>query len=409
MLPLFSVSCIVIAIAVGYFRRVNIGIISVALAFLIGAFLADPRIPAAEIVNGWPFGLFFILMGMMLLFGIARVNGTLALIAKHIVNATHGRTRLIPPAFFVMSTVLAALGAGNIAVCALVLPIALTIAEEYRISPLLMASMTIAGANAGGLSPIAPTGMIAVSLSRDAGVDIGMKVFYKQILGQLILATSMFFIFKGHRLQNCPHTPESIKVEAFNGKQIFTILVFILVIAGIVFGRWNIGLAALTGVAVLLIARAADDDKAIAAVPWSTLILVCGVGMLVKIADQVGGIKLMTHMFSTMMNAKSVTAIMAVMGGLLSIVSSASGVVLPTLIPTVPGLVEEVGGDPTRIISAIVIGSHVVTNSPLSTLGALAVASVSLGMDRDRFFKNMIFTGFGGLGFIALLIAIGII
>lgn len=409
MIPVFSILCIVLAIAVGYFRRVNIGTVSIAFAFLTGHFLAHPRIPAAKIVEGWPLGLFFMLLGMTLLFGIARVNGTLGLIAARIVDATRGRTRLIPPAFFLMSGVLAALGAGNIAVCALVLPIAMTIAEEYRISPLLMATMTIAGANAGGLSPIAPTGIIAVNLSREAGVDIGLRVFYKQIIGQCLMAVTLFFLFQGHRLKNSPRTPGEGPTHCFTGLQRLTVVVFLAVVAGILFGKWNIGLAAFSGAAVLLLARAADEREAILSVPWSTLILVCGVGMLVKVAESVGGIELMTQWLGRLMNRQSAAAVMALIGGVLSIISSASGVVMPTLIPTVPGLAREIGGDPTHIISAIIMGAHVVTNSPISTLGALAVASAGARQDRDKIFKNLFLIALAGLGYAALMVAIGIV
>lgn len=406
MLALFSISCIALAIVIGYFRRVNIGMVSIAFAFLIGHFMSD--LSAAQIIQGWPLSLFFMLLGMTLLFGIARVNGTLALITGKIVGATRGRTRLIPPVFFLMSGVLAAMGAGNIAVCALVMPIAMSVAERYGISALLMASMTIAGANAGGLSPIAPTGIIAVTLSQEAGVDIGMRVFFRQIIGQVILAGTLYVLLKGHRLRDA-HPSAAAAQPTFNRVHLVTILVFLAVVGGILFGGWNIGLAAFSGAVLLLMLRLADEQQAIASVPWSTLILVSGVGMLVRVAENVGGIDMLAQLLSRLMTPHTAGAIMAVIGGVLSIVSSASGVVLPTLIPTVPGLVAEVGGDPTHIISAIIIGAHVVTNSPISTLGALAVASAGLSVDKDELFKNLFLFSLAGLVYAALLVAVGIV
>ena len=55
MIPVFSILCIVLAIAVGYFRRVNIGTVSIAFAFLTGHFLAHPH-PGREDRRGWPSG-----------------------------------------------------------------------------------------------------------------------------------------------------------------------------------------------------------------------------------------------------------------------------------------------------------------------------------------------------------------
>ncbi len=402
-----SVAAILTAIAIGYFRRVNIGMVSIAFAFFIGRFLLG--MPAAELVEGWPLSLFFMLLAITFLFGIARVNGTLGLIAHKVLEATRGRRRLIPIAFFLMSGVLAALGAGNIAVCALVLPIAMTVASKQSISPLLMATMVIAGANAGGLSPIAPTGIIGVTLARETGLEnIGMTVFYKQIIGQTILAAMLYFLLKGHRLERQDVGTQE-RSEPFNRIQKTTIAVFLLVVGAILFAGWDIGLTAFTGAVLLLLLNAADEEHAIRAVPWSTIILVCGMGMLVRVAERAGGIEIMAHFLNMFMNEKTAAPIMAVIGGMLSIVSSASGVVMPTLIPTVPDIVAEVGGDPARIISAIIMGAHVVTNSPISTLGALAVASAGEGIDRVRLFKNLLIFGLLGLVYAAVIVYAGIV
>ena len=67
---------------------------------------------------------------------IAGVNGTLRLVAQKVTYAVGGRRRLVPVVFFFMSLVLAAIGPGNIAVCALVLPIALAVSSEEKISAL---------------------------------------------------------------------------------------------------------------------------------------------------------------------------------------------------------------------------------------------------------------------------------
>lgn len=403
---LVSIIAILAAIAIGNIRRVNIGLVSIVFAFMIGYFMVD--LSSAEIVDGWPLNLFFMLIGMTLLFGITRVNGTLGLLARKAMGATLGRTKLIPPVFFLISGVLAALGAGNIAVCALILPIAMTIAIEYRISPLLMATMVIAGSNAGGLSPIAPTGIIANSLSIEQGLDISMSVFYKQIIGQSVLAFILYFILKGHRLENNKSETADF-IESFDRDQIITLIVVFLVVFAIVFGGWDIGLTAFTGSVVLLFLRVAEEKAALASIPWSTIVLVCGVTMLVKVSEHTGGIELLSQYFTRLMNEQTAAPMMALIGGTLSLVSSASGVVLPTLIPTVPGLVAETGGNPSQIISAIVMGAHMVTNSPISTLGALAVASASGSVNRIALFNNLFLIGIAGLFYAAFIVYLGLV
>src|SRR3954447_15294040 len=68
---------------------------------------------------------------------------------------------------------------------------------------------------------------------------------------------------------------------------------------------------------------------------------------------------------------------MALITGLISAYSSPSGVVLPAFLPTVPGLVQQLGGgDPFGIASSVNVGASLVDVSPLSTIGALCIASV---------------------------------
>lgn len=408
IVPGFTILAIVLAIAVGTLGRVNVGLVSIAFAFGVGHFLVG--LTAPEIVAGWPLSLFFVLLGMTLLFGVARVNGTLALLAQRVVGATLGDVRLIPPVFFFVSGVLAAFGAGNIVVCAIVLPIAMTVAVDHRISPLLMATMVIAGSNAGGLSPLAPTGIIANTLSGEQGFDIAAGIFVKQIVGQSILAVILYFVLKGHRLER-----SSAPVDAplpdlqLDRAQKTTVAVLLLVVGCIVLGGWDIGLTAFTGAVVLLFLGAAGERDAVRAVPWGTILLVCGVTVLVKVAEHAGGIDLLAQQLARLMTDRTAAPVMALTGGTLSLVSSASGVVLPTLIPTVPGLVAETGGDSTRIISAIVMGAHMVTNSPISTLGALAVASAGFGVDRNRLFNQLFLVGLAGLAYAAVIVYLGIV
>ena len=414
-----SLAAIAVAIALGTLGRVNVGLVSIAFAFGIGHFMLG--LPAREIVGAWPVGLFFMLLGMTLLFGIARVNGTLAILAERAVAATVGDSRLLPPVFFLLAGILAGVGAGNIVVCAIVLPIALTVAVDHRISPLLMATVVIAGSNAGGLSPLAPTGIIANTLSAEQGFDIAAGIFINQIIGQTGLAVILYVLLKGYRRstpalaakahassEGSPTLP-TLPPLSMDRAQTTTVVVLLAVIACIVGFGWDIGLTAFAGAVVLLFLRAAREADAFQAVPWVIIVLVCGVTVLVKVAEQAGGIDLLADAFTRIMNEQTAAPVMALIGGTLSLVSSASGVVLPTLIPTVPGLVAETGGDSTRVISSIVMGAHMVTNSPISTLGALAVASAGFGVDRDRLFRQLFLVGIGGIFYAAVIVWVGIV
>jgi hypothetical protein len=69
-------------------------------------------------------------------------------------------------------------------------------------------------------------------------------------------------------------------------------------------------------------------------------------------------------------------------------------VVLPAFLPTVPGIVERLGGlDPIAVASAMNLGSHLVDLSPLSTTGALCLAGVPAGVDPQGLFNKLLAWG----------------
>jgi hypothetical protein len=90
----------------------------------------------------------------------------------------------------------------------------------------------------------------------------------------------------------------------------------------------------------------------------------------------------------------SLNGVIAFVTGLISSWSSTSGVVLPTFLPAVPGLVAKVGGgDPLAVALSINVGGSLVDVSPLSTLGALCVATVADPVEAKVLFRQLLVWG----------------
>lgn len=91
---------------------------------------------------------------------------------------------------------------------------------------------------------------------------------------------------------------------------------------------------------------------------------------------------------------RSITGLIALVTGLTSVYSSTAGVVLPALLPSVPGLVAKLGGgNPLAIASSILIGGHLVDVSPLSPIGALCIAATPASVDRRSLFNQVLAWG----------------
>ncbi|WP_088227578.1 SLC13 family permease [Desulfosporosinus sp. FKB] len=407
-LAVLSLIAIIVAIAIGFWRNINTGIVSIAFALILGQYMGHLKVNA--IINFWPTNLFFILLGVTLLFSLAKVNGTLELIAKKAVYLSRGNKPLIPFIFYFLALILASIGPGNISVAALLAPIAMTVASQTKIKPILMGELLILGAVGGGVSPIAPTGIIGVNLSDKLNIGyMGNYIWMNQLITTFLFALVVYFVLGGYKRGDGKITLE--KPASFNKNQWITIVGILVLVFAVIFINANIGLAAFFIAAALLLLGVGDEKKSLAGVPWGTLILVSGTGILISVADKLGGVKFLSSVLASMMGPKSATAIMTLTSGIMSFFSSASGVVMPTLIPTVTALSAKMHGAVTQqaLVAAVVIGAHLVTPSPISTMGALTYAGATEDMDKKKLFRDFFIWAIVGTLFAALLAFVGIV
>lgn len=397
-LPVISLVALIIAILISCFTRLNAGLLSIAFAFIIGVLLKGLKLQ--EVVGGFPSSLFLTLVGVTLLFAQAQTNGTLDKVAQRAIHLARGNAGLIPIIFFVLALVVSGVGPGNIAAVALLAPVAMAVAGRAGISAFLMAIMICNGAGAGSLSPFAPGGVIANGLMTKAGMpDAAWPNFYNTLLAQSVVAFAGYFVFGGVKLFKRKPSPEMIEelrhtVEPFDARQKFTLVVIAALVVSVVGFKLDVTIGAFVGAALLSATRSADEEKSIKAIPWNTVLMVCGVTVLVAILEKAGGMDLFTSMLAKLANQRSVTGVIAFVTGLVSVYSSSTGVVLPTFLPTIPGLIEKLGGgDALAIAYSINVGAHLVDVSPLSTLGALCIANAVESEDRTKLFYWMLAWG----------------
>ena len=403
IIPIISLLSIVIAIIIGFWKNINVGLIALVFAFILGFYVGD--INEKTIMSYWPIKLFITTFGITLLFSIAKLNGTLEKISKTIIYQSRGRKILIPIIFYVLAVLIASLGPGNISTSALLLPIGLVIGYKTNISGLMMSTLIILGSIAGGLYPLAPNGIVALDLASSNGVgDLGLSIYITNVISMTVFSIIFFMALGGLKLRG--DRIEIEKAGKFNNHQIYTLVSILILVIWVILGGVNVGFAAFTLSAILLVMKAADQNEAIANVPWSTLLLICGTAVLISVATDLGGVKLLTDFLASLMSESTAISIMAILAGVMSIFSSAVGVVMPTLIPTKVDLSQQLGSvvSPAALTITIAVASHIVTMSPFSTMGALALASSPATVDKKALFKNLFITAFVSLVFIALFL-----
>jgi di/tricarboxylate transporter len=156
------------------------------------------------------------------------------------------------------------------------------------------------------------------------------------------------------------------------------------------------GVSAFAAAAILILGRACTDREAVASVPWSVILMVSGVSVLIGVMDETGGLERFTDLLARIATPESVNGVMAFVTGTISTYSSTSGVVYPAFLPLVPGLIEQIGGgDPVALSLSINVGAALVDVSPLSTIGALALAALPRNTeDPAVLFRRMLIWGF---------------
>jgi di/tricarboxylate transporter len=386
-LAVISACALALAVLVSCVSRLNVGVLSLALAWIVGVYIGG--MPVNTVMSGFPSQLFLTLAGVTLLFALAQANGTLERLTHHAVRLCRGNCGTIPVMFFVLAAALSSIGPGNIATVALLAPLAMATAVRTGIPLFLMAIMVGDGANAGALSPIAPTGIIVNGLMARNGLPgFAVQSYVSNLLAHTFVAFAGYALFGGLKLFRagpatglgaaCASTPV-LEGDAMNGpferRHWITMAVIAALIVSVIAANVHVGMGAFLGAVILVLTGSADDGEAIKRMPWRVIVMVCGVTVLISLLEKSQGLDLLVSLIAKIASPGTVTAVVAFLTGLVSVYSSTSGVVLPAFLPIVPGLAAHLpGASALGIALSMNVGGHLVDMSPLSTLGALCIA-----------------------------------
>lgn len=381
-------------------QRLNPGLLALLTAIFIGVFLGKMSINS--LVSFFPSNLFILLVSMSLVFGTAQVNGTLERLTQRAVYLIKGQYLLLPILIFVLAFILSALGPGNIVATAILAPMAMVLAKKHRISEILIAIMLCTGANAGAFSPFAPTGVVTIGLLEQISVSTGLiwTVFIVSAILQSSSAIFAYLIFlirakQRGTIETAPmETKTQVVVEPFTPQQKLTVLFISVLLAGVLIVKLPLIFMALFVAVAMFMFNLSQEEKVIHTIPWSTILMVCGIAVLIGLMEKTGGLDLATNFIASVTSSTYVSGALAFISGLVSAYSSSSGVVLPAFLPLIPGLALKMNiSDIVPMIIAVAVGSHMVDVSPLSTLGALSIAAVEEKTVRDRMFKYLMIWG----------------
>ena len=427
-IELISILVLVVIFVIATTLPINMGALAFAAAFLVGIFAAG--LSADDIFGVFPGNIFVVLVGVTFLFAIAQANGTVDWLVQLSVRGVRGHLAAIPWIMFAVAAVLTAIGAASPAAVAIIAPIALGFAAQYNISAFLMGLMVIHGAQAGGFSPISVYGVIVNGVVSDSGLPQGeITLFLSSLIFNLLIGIVMFVLFGGlallrsgrvstteageqaaaqrqtstandssedeaEKAQEGDREPDDVadtSLRRITWEQALTITGLVaLVVLTLVFNL-DVGLVAITIAVVLGLFAWQRQSEAVNQIPWSVVLLICGVLTYIGVLEEIGTIDYAGNAVASVGWPLLAALLICYVGAIVSAFASSIAVLGATIPLAVPFLLEGSVGA-IGMVAALAVASTVVDVSPFSTNGALVVANAQ-NVDRDVLFRRLLIYG----------------
>ena len=424
MMSIIVVAAIVVAVALGYKTKINIGLFAIAFAYLIGCF--GMGLSPSDVIGMWPLKIFFIIFSVCLFYSFATVNGTLEKLAEHLIYHCRKMPQLLPFAVFFTATLIAAMGAGYYTVLAFMAPITLLLCQRTGMGLIVGGLAVNYGALSGANFMSSQSGIIFRGLMTNAGISDNdafinaFGIFVSTLIIPLVVISVFAFLTREGRAMKTAMFDAS-EPAALNREQKITLWLTLAMMAIVlaapiahialpdngtitfINAKMDIGLIASIFSVIALLLKLGDERKAMASVPWGTLVMICGVGMLISVAIKAGTIDVLASWIGGSIPPLLVPVVFGVVAAFMSLFSSTLGVVTPALFPMVLPISQSLGLEPMVLFVAIVVGAQATSISPFSSGGSLILGSCTSEQSRTSLFPQLLFKA-APIGFVAALV-----
>lgn len=415
MLSVAIILAIALAIFLGYKTKINTGLFCIVFAYIIGCFVMGLK--PKQVIGYWPTSTMFVILSVSLFYNFAAINGTLEKMSGALLYACRKFPGLLPYALLAVAVILSVMGATYFTVLAFLAPITLVICDESRMDKLTGAVAINCGALAGGNFPTSNLGVIFRGLADtafEASPDVAavetfgmeMKIFLFSVLFSLVLVTIFRFGFKENR--NIGKGVTFKKPEVFTKDQKITLsLMMSMMVVVLIFplmqilmsgnaaiqyisSKVDVGLVAIVFAVIALLLKLAPQKEALAKIPWNTIVMIAGAGMLIAVAVEAGTIDALSTWIGFNVPKPLVPIAFSIVGAIMSFFSSTTGVVAPALFPLIPNLAASAGLSSSALFACTIIGAQSSAISPFSSGGSLILGSTPKEEDRNMLFNRLL-------------------
>ena len=153
-------------------------------------------------------------------------------------------------------------------------------------------------------------------------------------------------------------------------------------------GKVDVGLVAIIFAVIALLLKLAPQKEA--RIPWNTIVMIAGAGMLISVAVKAGTIKMLSTWVGANVPTLLIPLAFSIIAAIMSFFSSTTGVVAPALFPLIPGLAESTGLSAGALFACTVLGAQSSAISPFSSGGSLILGSTPKEEDRTTLFNKLL-------------------
>ncbi|SFO98492.1 transporter, UIT1 family [Oscillibacter sp. PC13] len=383
-----SLIVLIAVFAIGAFKKnpLHIGILAMGVAFFLGkaAGLKD-----VAIMGFFPTTLFVRVFGILFFFAIAQANGAIELLAKKIIAKTGKNAKLMPFFIFYTGVILGSIGINSLAGMAILSGIGISLAVASGTDALLYGLAGGYGIACGCYSPINEYCVNITTACETAGLEVNlMSIYIFCLVAFSISFLVIYLLLGGYKAKGTVDAAIVANLPEFTRGQVISLIGIVAVIAVVVLLKWDIGWAGMIVAIACILLGACKCGDALKKVSLPSLILICGVGLLVNLVSELGGFTLLSSMLASIMSTHTVAPLMCLTSSVVSLFTISRLVVL-TLVPTLPGILEAIPTASVALaVAATCAGAFASSIGPLSSNGALIMTNLGMQLGEETAEKS---------------------
>lgn len=359
-----SLILLVVVLVVAIWRRMNIGVLALAAAlpvlFLSGL---DPKV----MYQTFPGDLFVLIAGVSALFAHLERSGALARVVEKVYATVGERQALLPWTGFLLAALLSTAGAFSTAPIAFLVPMVAHVGVRYRASFYLCELAVVIGANSAGLSPLNPTGATVRAAATKLHVDYsswGLWAVSMVVAVTVVLVLQVLNALQRQRgrafelipapaaagddnpraavgddnppaaagLDNKGSGAASAPNRAYMWCSGLGFVAFVLLV---VVAKADVGVSAMCLVALLQIAFHPNERALLSRLPWSSMLLLCGLLTYLGLMQKIGTIDSIAKVLHGLGAGTALVLVLAYLTAILCNIESSTLGVLGLMTPIV--------------------------------------------------------------------------